>query len=53
MAMKRENSRGSREMPRGVSIGAFSDKETAAYQRRTRLQHAQERARITWRRLRS
>jgi DtxR family transcriptional regulator, manganese transport regulator len=44
MAMKRENSRGSREMPRGVSIGAFSDKETAAYQRRTRLQHAQERA---------
>jgi DtxR family transcriptional regulator, manganese transport regulator len=44
MAMKRENSRGSREMPRGVSIGALSDKETAAYQRRTRRQHAQERA---------
>jgi DtxR family transcriptional regulator, manganese transport regulator len=41
MAMKRENSRG---MPRGLSSGAVSDKETAAYQRRTRRQHAQERA---------
>jgi DtxR family transcriptional regulator, manganese transport regulator len=44
MAMKRENSRGSREMPSEASIGAVSDKETAAYQRRTRRQHAQERA---------
>ncbi len=44
MATKRENSRGSREVPKEASIGALSDKETAAYQRRTRRQHAQERA---------
>jgi DtxR family transcriptional regulator, manganese transport regulator len=44
MAMKRENSPGNREMPRGVSTATVSDKETAAYQRRTRRQHAQERA---------
>ena len=44
MAMKRENSRESREVLRGASIGAVSNKETAAYQRRTRRQHAQERA---------
>jgi DtxR family manganese transport transcriptional regulator len=44
MAMKRENSRAGREMPKEPSIGAVSDKETAEYQRRTRRQHAQERA---------
>jgi DtxR family transcriptional regulator, manganese transport regulator len=43
MATKRENSPGSREMPRGPASGV-SDKDTAAYQRRTRRQHAQERA---------
>jgi DtxR family transcriptional regulator, manganese transport regulator len=44
MVMKRESSRGAREVLRGSSSGAVSDKETAAYQRRTRRQHAQERA---------
>ena len=44
MAMKREHPRDRREVPRGPSSGVVSDKETAAYQRRTRRQHAQERA---------
>ena len=44
MAMKRENSRESREVPRGAAIDAVSNKETAAHQRRTRRQQAQERA---------
>ena len=42
--MKRTRSRASGDTPRGVAPGPLTDKETAAYQRRTRQQHAQERA---------
>jgi DtxR family manganese transport transcriptional regulator len=44
MFMKRTKSRPEEGVSRGPSSGPLSDKETAAYQRRTRQQHAQERA---------
>ena len=44
MAMKRENSRARRDVPKEPPTGAVSDRETAEYQRQTRRQHAQERA---------
>jgi DtxR family manganese transport transcriptional regulator len=44
MAMKRENSRANREIPKERLSSAMSEKETAEYQRQTRRQHAQERA---------
>jgi DtxR family manganese transport transcriptional regulator len=42
--MKRTRSHPGGGTRRGASAGPLSDKETAAYQRRTRQQHAQERA---------
>ena len=44
MPLKRTKSRPEEGASRGPSSGSLSDKETAAYQRRTRQQHAQERA---------
>lgn len=44
MATKHTKSRQSGGAPRGGASAPLSEKETAAYQRRTRQQHAQERA---------